>query len=126
MKSFINFFLIGIIVILSNIYVFGQEFIASNKISCTNVASISNSQKVNNGYVVTGYFNGVLNTSPNLTSNLYDGFLIKYNNDFEQDWIKHITGSKAEFIYDVVEGLIILYTLQGHFWKKLNLQTTIL
>ena len=123
MKNKLSLLIILLILFSSN-FIIAQDFIGSNILSCSNTVVISKSTKVTDGVLVTGYFNGTLNSSPALVSNLFDGFIAKYSNDLSPIWIKQITGSKAEFIYDIAIGIDGSVYIAGSFLEKIKFSET--
>ena len=93
--------LISIILLSSNIS--GQEYSFSNYLSSgNNNMNVYNIEKVNDGILVFGDYLGTLNIlGSSYVATGRDMYLIKYNNDFQIQWIEQIGGTLADFAYDL-------------------------
>jgi hypothetical protein len=78
-----------------------QNFILSNSLTSNSQVTIVDLKKVSDGTVVSGYFLGTLNVPTNNTATVIDGFIAKYDENFELVWLQHIGGTFAEFPYNI-------------------------
>ncbi|MCD4832980.1 MAG: SprB repeat-containing protein, partial [Bacteroidales bacterium] len=101
-----------------------QEFVASTILESSINITITNSEKVNDGIIVFGYYRGTLNTSPPYTADLFDMFLAKYDNDFQLLWIKSIGGSSIDLSYDLNISSDGSIYIAGSFKEKCGFSDT--
>ena len=89
-----------LLLFLSSI-LYAQEFPISNYISSSHNMNIYNIQKMEDGFLVYGDFRGTMNVTGNPSASGFDVYLIKYNNNFELQWMEQIGGNLIDFAYDL-------------------------
>jgi hypothetical protein len=95
-----------------------QELDASATLESSTIITITNSQKVDDGIVIFGYYRGTLNSTPSYTSDLFDMFLAKYDDDFNLLWINSIGGSSIDLSYDLKVSSDGSIYIAGSFREK--------